>query len=90
MSKELDELQEIARLATRDALESYAIPEQWKNQLVLGCLFDGDYRVFELYIPGERPKDAIVISSARIHRKSKEIEVTVSNLEHLPPPGKAP
>ena len=90
MSKELDELQEIARLATREALEPYAIPEHWKNDLVLGCLFDGDYRIFELYVPGERPRDAIVISSARIHRKTREISVVISNLERLPSRHAAP
>ena len=35
------------------------------SQLVLGTSgFEGDQMTFELYIPGERPEDARVISSA--------------------------
>ena len=85
MSKELDELQEIARLATREALKPYVIPAHWENELVLGCLFDGDHRIFELYVPGERPEDAVVISAARIHCKTRQVDVQISNLERLPP-----
>ena len=79
--KELDELQEIARSATRTALESYeAIPEEWAKNLTLGTLFDGDDRIFELYVAGERPKDAIVLTSARVNRFTRAVAVTVTNL----------
>lgn len=81
MSKELDELQEIARLATYEALKDFEpVPNEWKANLTLGTFFDGDYRVFELYVAADRPADATVISSARVHRKTKAVEVTISNL----------
>ena len=85
--KELDELREIARLATRKALEEYEpFPEEWKKDLTLGTFFDGDDRIFELYIARERPDDAIVISAARVNRKDRSVQVVISNLNKKPVP----
>jgi hypothetical protein len=79
--KELDELQEIARVATRAALEGYEpMPEEWEKNLTLGTFFEGDDRIFELYIAAEKPSDAVVISTARVNRKSRNVVVTISNL----------
>ncbi|WP_420129165.1 hypothetical protein [Longimicrobium sp.] len=81
MSKELDELEEIARLATRKALEDYEpMPDEWAKNLVLTTIFEGDDRVFVLYVPGERRDDAIVISSARVDGTSRSVDVSVTNL----------
>jgi hypothetical protein len=81
MSKELDELQEIARLATYEALKDFEpVPDEWKAKLTFGTFFDGDYRVFELYVAAGRPADATVISAARVNSKTKSVEVTISNL----------
>lgn len=80
--KELDVLQELARVATRSALERYEpISEEWKRTLTLGTLFDGDDRVFQLYVAKERPADAIVLASARVNRLSKSVTVEVTNLQ---------
>ena len=82
---ELDELQEIARIATRAALKEYErIPAEWNNHLTLGTFFDGEDRIFELYVSRERPLDAIVISSARVNRISKSVSVIISNLAKKP------
>lgn len=81
MSRELEELQEIARTATRDALRRYEpIAPDMSKQLILGTLFEGDDRVFELYVPGERPADALVYASARVNRITREVSVQVKNL----------
>jgi hypothetical protein len=80
MSQELDQLQEIARVATRKALEEYVLPEGWRAHLTLGTEFRGDERVFELYVAGERPQDAIVIASTTVNRRTLAVQVTVSNL----------
>ena len=78
----LDELQELARDATRKALEEYeAIPEEWEKNLTLGTFFEDEDRIFELYIAADRPSDAIVISSARVNRKDKSVRITISNLK---------
>jgi hypothetical protein len=79
--KELDELQAIARVATRTALDGYEpMPEEWAKNLTLGTVFDGDDRIFELYVAAEKPADAVVISTARVNRKSRNVVVTISNL----------
>jgi hypothetical protein len=79
---ELDELQELARVATRDALENYErIPAEWEENLTLGTFFEGDDRIFKLYIAAERPSDAVVISSARVNRKTKSVSVVITNLK---------
>ncbi|HEY0845605.1 MAG TPA: hypothetical protein VGE12_09560 [Noviherbaspirillum sp.] len=79
---ELDELQELARVATREALEAYEpLPDEWKEHLTLGTFFEGDDRIFELYVAAEQPANAVVISSARINRKTRSVSVTVSNLK---------
>jgi hypothetical protein len=85
--KELDELREIAKAATHEALKSYERPSKtWEDQLTLGTVFDGDDRIFELYVPGERPADAIVISSVRVNRHTRAVSVQISNLQPLPSP----
>ena len=81
MSKELDELEEIARVATQKALENYIVPEEYKNNLVLTTLFDDDNRIFQLYIPGEKPKDALIIATATVNKNTKNITVHASNLQ---------
>ena len=79
---ELDDLREIARVATRAALENFEpIPPEWNARLTLGTFFDGDDRIFELYVAGERPRDAIVLTSARVNRRTKEVTVSVTNLK---------
>ena len=80
--KELEALQELARVATREALKEYEpVPEEWRENLTLGTYFEGDVRVFELYVAQEKPANAIVISSARVDRKTKAVEVAITNLK---------
>lgn len=82
--RELDELQKIARVATRAALERYErIPEEWEKNLTLGTFFEGDDRIFELYIAAERPVDAVVISSARVNRTTRNVTVAITNLKEI-------
>ena len=85
--KELDELQELARVATRAELARYEpIPEEWARVLTLGTFFDGEDRIFELYVAGARPADAIVLTSARVNRNTRAVSVTVTNLRQRQSP----
>ncbi|MET3395860.1 hypothetical protein ABIC33_006537 [Variovorax sp. 1140] len=77
----LSEYQEIARVATRTALEAYEVPEGYRDRFTLRTVFEGDIRIFELYVPGEGPSDAALISSARVHVRTRRAEVQVFNLE---------
>lgn len=80
-NRELSDLEEMARIATFDALEGYEpVPDVWRTKLTLGTFFENDLRIFELYVPGERPQDAITISSAWVNRHTKAIEVVITNL----------
>ena len=78
---ELDQLQERARLMTLEKLEHYLIPDSIRSSLTLGVHFDGDFRIFELYVPGEKPADAKVISRVRTNVYSGEGIVEVVGLE---------
>jgi hypothetical protein len=82
-SLSLDELQEIARQRTVEALEGYVIPDELRSQLVLGVFFEGEYRVFELYLPGERPSDARVIARARLSTKDGTGTVDIIGLQPI-------
>lgn len=78
--KELDELQEIARVATGTALEGYEpMPEALEKDLTLGTFFEGHDRIFQL-CAAERHADAVIISTARDKRQSRSVVVTISNL----------
>jgi hypothetical protein len=80
----LDEMQEIARNATRAALVPYRrLTTEDEARLTLGSGIEGDEGVFELYLAGERPQDAKVISRATVNRHTGEVlvEVFLNRLE---------
>lgn len=83
--RSLEDLQEIARVATREALLGFPEVRRLLPELVLGILFDGDDRIFELYIPGDRPEDACVISRVRVdsHTGEAVTEIFTSNINKL-------
>jgi hypothetical protein len=72
----LAEMEILAREATRAALAGYRQPANI-GHLTLGSELRVDLGVFELYIAGERPADAQVISRANVNRHTGEIEVQV-------------
>ncbi len=84
--KKLEELQEIARKMTFAALERYEIPEEYRPLMTLGVFFEGESRVFELYVTGETPQDAKVISQARINSLTGEGSVKIFGLKRKPTP----
>jgi hypothetical protein len=80
----LDELEERARVLTSEALEDYVIPDDMRTNLVLGTFFEEGTRIFELYVPGDRPSDALVITRARMDTETGEGVVEVFELERKP------
>lgn len=65
-------LEEAARLATRAALEPFErIPAD--VELTLGTFWDEDEVVFELYIAKDRPKDAVVLTEARVNQYDGQV-----------------
>jgi hypothetical protein len=69
----VNDLEEIAADVTRKALADYEIPDWVRHNIILGMAFDGDDRIFELYVPGERPEDAKVISAVRINSLTGDV-----------------
>lgn len=72
-----DEAREIARLLTREALKKHKITDEFWSQVVLGSGLESDTAIFELYIPGERPEDARLISQTVINRYTGRGEVKI-------------
>lgn len=74
----LDQTEPLARAATRAALEGVRpLTDADKQRLTLGTLIEDDTYVWELYLAGERPKDAVIISQARVDRLTGEVEVHI-------------
>jgi len=74
----LDEMQEIARKATREALiPCRRLTAEEDAKLTLGSGIENDEGVFELYIAAERPQDAHVISRATVDRYTGDVRVEV-------------
>ncbi len=73
----LAKLQDIARRITRKALKGYPDIEKLWPDVMLGVLFDGEQRLFELYIPGERSEDARIISRTRVSSTTGEGTVEI-------------
>lgn len=74
----LEEMQEIARKATYKLLEKHKrIERKDLKNLTLGIETTNDEGIFELYIAGARPLDAVVISCARVDRRTGAVSVEV-------------
>jgi hypothetical protein len=74
----LKEMEAIAKKATRDALQPYPRLEGSDSEnLTLGTQVNDEEGIFELYIAGERPLDARVISCARVNRRTGAVSVEV-------------
>ena len=82
----LDGAREIAREATRGALEAckargLEIPSD-SDALTLGARPEGECYVFELYEAAERPEDARRFTETTVNRLTGEVQVRVFE-EHL-------
>ena len=82
----LNELQEKAQALTKKELETYVIPDEVRKQLALTTLFEGDERVFVLYVPAPKREDARVIARTRMNAETGEGSVEVIGLERKESP----
>lgn len=64
----LIEAEEIAKGLIKQNLVNYELSEETKRRLVLGTVIEEDRFVFELYIPGNLPEEAIIFLTATINR----------------------
>lgn len=77
----LDILEQKAKKISKKTLGDYILPEDIFSQLALGTIIDGDDRVFVLFIPKERAKDAIDSLRIRMNIYSGEGFVEYVGLE---------
>lgn len=81
----LDQLQEKARLITREKLKEFVIPNEIKTEnLFLETGFEGDDRIFYLYKSNNgNPDTDFLISETRIdvYGKEKEIKIYLSKIK---------
>jgi hypothetical protein len=68
----LKELEAKAQALTKKELEAYAIPEEVRNELAMTTLFEGEDRVFVLYVPAPLREDARVIARTRMNSRTGE------------------
>ncbi|MEZ4449129.1 MAG: hypothetical protein R3B09_06585 [Nannocystaceae bacterium] len=74
----LDELKEKARIMTKDALRHYpSFPKEFEPDIALGTFFDGNLRIFELYVAKQRPQDAIILTRATLDAMTGDGKVEV-------------
>lgn len=74
----MDEMEPIAREATRRALSYFPEPSKEEQaNWTLGKFETDTEGVFEIYIPSERPSNAKVISCARVDRRKGEVSIEV-------------
>lgn len=68
-----DELEEKARLLTKEALRNHPpIPDDLREHLTLGMSAEGKFRTFSLYIAAERPEDAITVTQISLDSETGE------------------
>jgi hypothetical protein len=67
----------IAREATREHLRGYELPSGIREKLTLGSSLEDDQWIFELYIPGQKPQDGIVLTRTKVNRNNGICEVEV-------------
>ena len=73
----LQQAEQVAREAVSTYLASRApLPSAIKDRLVLGKGSDGSCWLFELYVPGVRPEEAVVLVQARVDKQRGEVSVT--------------
>jgi hypothetical protein len=77
----LDQAEEMARVATRQELEKYDIPQDLFGKVVLTTLFEDDDRVFVLYVPGQTRDDPMVVAKTRVNIQTGDIHVEVPGWE---------
>lgn len=74
----LAEAEEMARVATQKELAKYDIPLDLFGRVVLTTLFEGEDRVFVLYVPGETRDNPTVIAKTRVDTQNGNANVEVS------------
>jgi hypothetical protein len=83
MKTDIKSLEKIAKTRMREVLSHYMIDESLKKEITIGFTIEDGIYVWDLYIPQEKPQDAIVISEARVNPNTLEVKVNVFENTYL-------
>ncbi len=76
----LAQAEEMARIATKKELDHYEVPVGLMGQVVLTTLFEGDDRVFVLYVPGETRNNPMIVARTRVNTKTGQLSIEIPML----------
>jgi hypothetical protein len=62
-----NEIKQIAQKLVKESLVDYIISPEIRENLVSGEGIEGDWKVFDLYVPGERYEDAYIICTSKVN-----------------------
>jgi hypothetical protein len=85
MNKKLQELEKIAQKKIKEALSGYQIDPIVRKELDVGYTFDEGWHSWILYLPGERPRDAVDLAEVKIDPKTLEASVEVFENPYIKP-----
>ena len=77
MKSNVKDLERIAQAKMKEVLSRYVIDERTKKEITLGFTIENGIYVWDLYVPQEKPQDALVISEARVDPNTLEVIVSV-------------
>jgi hypothetical protein len=77
MNKKALEFEKIAQEKVKEALSAYEISDDLRKNLDVGYSFSTGVHSWVLYVPGDRPKDAIDVAEAIMDPKSGEVSVKI-------------
>ena len=73
----LNEMTEIARVATKKELSNYIWPPENMENLTLGSGIEDGFGIFELYFAADLPENAEVLTETKVNRRTGEVAVKV-------------
>ncbi len=85
MKPDVKVLEKIAQIRMKEVLSHYIIDESLKKEITLGFTIEDGVYVWDLYIPQEKPQDAVMISEVRINPNTLEVKVNVFENIYLRP-----
>lgn len=74
----LEQMKPIAQEATKRALTAYSSdPRLHDERLSLVSTIDEEYGIFKLILTAERPRDAKILTCAKVNRDTGEVDVEI-------------
>lgn len=79
--KKVREVDLVAQRFFRETLQRYRLPDRLRSEIVLGTRQDDDELIFEMYLPGHTPVEALTVASVAVNRHTGAPSVRYVNLD---------